>query len=302
MARIHDKDCFYKYVSADTAIKILTTKKLRYSSPLLFNDPFDHHIELQLGFTEDDFRDLSLKEWKSIICGEKTVTFDTSCKLGTMFNERLPTDDPTTRTEILDDMKNATEETAKNLPALRIGYNRAIREAIQANAVLCVSEVKNNILMWSHYASNHTGAVFQIRCVEEVDNSVLAAKRVRYVNELPLLASLDDFIKLSTGQTARLASNEAHVDNIIYTKSEEWSYEQEWRVVIFGELSNGNLFIDLTEAPSVFGAVYLGCMIEDGTKQEIVDLVKADQSLQHLEIYQANKSKTDFALDFERIR
>ena len=39
--RRHDRQYFYKYVSAKTAQAILTTRTLRWSSPILFNDPFD---------------------------------------------------------------------------------------------------------------------------------------------------------------------------------------------------------------------------------------------------------------------
>lgn len=37
----HDRSRFYKYVSAETAKIVLETKQVRYSSPLVFNDPFD---------------------------------------------------------------------------------------------------------------------------------------------------------------------------------------------------------------------------------------------------------------------
>src|SRR6266849_6774114 len=48
--RRHDRQHFYKYVSAKTAKAILTTRKLRWSSPVLFNDPFDVTQELRLDF------------------------------------------------------------------------------------------------------------------------------------------------------------------------------------------------------------------------------------------------------------
>ncbi len=48
--RRHDRRVFYKYVTAEVAKIILATRKLRWSSPLLFNDPFDVTQELRLNF------------------------------------------------------------------------------------------------------------------------------------------------------------------------------------------------------------------------------------------------------------
>ena len=54
--RCHDKRFFYKYVSAAVAKTILATRRLRWSSPLLFNDPFDVTQELRLNFDEAELR------------------------------------------------------------------------------------------------------------------------------------------------------------------------------------------------------------------------------------------------------
>ncbi len=47
---MHERRYFYKYVSANTAKIILSTRTLRWSSPVLFNDPFDVTQELRLNF------------------------------------------------------------------------------------------------------------------------------------------------------------------------------------------------------------------------------------------------------------
>jgi hypothetical protein len=44
--------CFYKYMTARVAKIVLTTRRLRWSSPVLFNDPFDITQELRLDFDE----------------------------------------------------------------------------------------------------------------------------------------------------------------------------------------------------------------------------------------------------------
>jgi len=49
--RTHDRSSFFKYMTADTARLVLANRTLRWSSPLLFNDPFDVPRELYFDIT-----------------------------------------------------------------------------------------------------------------------------------------------------------------------------------------------------------------------------------------------------------
>ena len=51
----HDRRFFYKYMSAETARIILANRRLRWSSPILFNDPFDIHIQTPLSSTASPY-------------------------------------------------------------------------------------------------------------------------------------------------------------------------------------------------------------------------------------------------------
>jgi hypothetical protein len=52
--RRHELPFLYKYMSAEVARIVLETGKLRWSSPLIFNDPFDVPRALELPFNEAD--------------------------------------------------------------------------------------------------------------------------------------------------------------------------------------------------------------------------------------------------------
>ncbi len=41
---------FFKYVSADTTLKVFQNISFKYSSPILFNDPFDTQTKLCFDF------------------------------------------------------------------------------------------------------------------------------------------------------------------------------------------------------------------------------------------------------------
>ncbi len=49
--RTHDRQNFFKYMSSGTAKIVLSNRSLRWSSPVLFNDPFDVPREMSFGLT-----------------------------------------------------------------------------------------------------------------------------------------------------------------------------------------------------------------------------------------------------------
>ncbi len=59
--RSPSRENFYKCMTARVAKVVLTTRRLRWSSPLLFNDPFDVTQELRLNFDEQGL-DAALNE------------------------------------------------------------------------------------------------------------------------------------------------------------------------------------------------------------------------------------------------
>ena len=58
---------FFKYVAAETALAILRNQSIRFSSPLLFNDPFDHQTCLHLGFDLEQFPNRLLEKIEYLV-------------------------------------------------------------------------------------------------------------------------------------------------------------------------------------------------------------------------------------------
>ena len=48
--------------------------------------------------------------------------------------------------------------------------------------VFCVLEERSNLLMWAHYAKDHTGAVFDFLSLPDEGNPLLVAEPVMYVD------------------------------------------------------------------------------------------------------------------------
>ena len=85
---------------------------------------------------------------------------------------------------------------------------------ISGLGICCLTEVPNDLLMWSHYANAHKGYCIQFLN----DNNEFFMKNTRkvvYSEEFPIV-NLQD-------------TGEEHVRKALYTKAKQWEYEQEWR-------------------------------------------------------------------------
>lgn len=146
--------------------------------------------------------------------------------------------------------------------------------------VCCLTEKKDNILMWSHYGELHTGLCLEFRTDDPFFSDV---HPVRYSHNLPcvnVLAPWDELI----GSSA----------NAFLTKAEEWKYEREWRI------------IDPTRGPGVrqfparvLNGVILGCRISTENSHRITEWCKARAPRPRL--YRARKKQTEYGLDIEPV-
>ena len=67
---MHDSDVkFYKYLSPEASVSILKNKTLKWSSPKLFNDPFDLPSEIDFSFDGDELADALIEEMVRLAYG-----------------------------------------------------------------------------------------------------------------------------------------------------------------------------------------------------------------------------------------
>ena len=174
-----------------------------------------------------------------------------------------------------------------NLKSKESMHNQKIHEILSDTSIFCVSETNDNILMWSHYTDNHTGAVIEFHAQLE-DSAFLVAQRVRYESTIPVF----------TLEMANERRADELFDMITLTKSKDWEYEKEWRVVT----SMRDKFKDyeiLRFPPEEVAAIYLGCRTTDESKREIIEI--ANDKYPDAKIYQARKHEREFSLVFEPV-
>lgn len=178
----------YKYFPCDRNTFVsLSVNGLWCSSHAKMNDPFECLASLNRTFTNDEL--LNFKEILS--------------------KSNIP------QHKLLLSLNN--EELTNTINSFR-------SKPIDLYAFCSFSEDPNNILMWSHYANNHSGVVIGFEFPELENNYHL--QKVNYQDELSAL-NLEAFANFM------IAKDDGFIKSILAdysSKSQHWSYEKEWRL------------------------------------------------------------------------
>jgi hypothetical protein len=171
--------------------------------------------------------------------------------------------------------------------------------------ILCLSQTYSNILMWSHYAEHHKGVVLKFRRM--TNNLFSVSKKINYSLNMPSILNHKNFIENLINGT-ELFSSVAAVEEIFskiwHTKSIDWKYEEEWRIVLPAtpeDIKAGvsKDYYDIPFSPDDLLAIYLGCKIEENQKEKIINILKNNFPL--AKIYQMKEDESLFKLNEQQI-
>lgn len=301
MPRSHDRQNFFKYTSPDAAIAILENSSFKWSSPKIFNDPFDHQAGFELAMNKDDFmREFVSSSLKVIMDSESSLacigtlkSVYASCRDG-IANDGLSLE------KLTQFVTHLAEEVYGNLQKdVHDRWNQKIIEMLCETHVFCVAESKCEIVMWSHYADEHKGVVFELNCIDEIDNNLLAATKVKYKKNCVPFPDAEKYAKHLTGEN--IINMVDLVWELATTKFEAWGYENEWRVRISTILdSEKKDFVYIPEDVKVFGAMYLGCRMDPEVRAKLLDLAR--KKFPDMKIYDVKKNYFSFNLNFEEVK
>lgn len=121
--RRHDRTSFFKYMTAEVAALVLKNRTLRWSSPVLFNDPFDVPRELILDLDYQDILRAAAKCFARLIDEPPEDTSRLSPKI------RLIVE--TVKRGIPPEVKREILESLVEPEPLQTGSGRAVEELRQ---------------------------------------------------------------------------------------------------------------------------------------------------------------------------
>ena len=287
----HNQPSFFKYYTAESAKKTLLETTQKWSSPKLFNDPFDNQFNFQFEEpTESGTREQTEELLRIISSNEPIRDGQFGARISQklrMLQQIFSNSQHDFSDEEREYIRQCLVEGMGNLKSKESMHNQKIHEILSDTSIFCVSETNDNILMWSHYTDNHTGAVIEFHAQLE-DSAFLVAQRVRYESTIPVF----------TLEMANERRADELFDMITLTKSKDWEYEKEWRVVTTMRDKSKDYEI-LRFPPEEVAAIYLGCRTTDECKREIIEIANAKYP--NAKIYQARKHEREFSLVFEPV-
>ena len=296
---------FYKYVTAETAISILCNGSIRYSAPRTFNDPFDAQ------FNRDDFGRLfpgTEEKWRKVIkkrlleavhrirSGQLEIAEPnkpTMQTLGSLLQKSPPLGADKIVKEMSDEIALCSKAFQFSLPKMLDDT----RKLFESFCVFCVSAVRNNLLMWAHYADKHRGVVIKFKSLPDTT-------KVDYCDTSPFAsAPVPDFVDSLLGISSTGRENvEKWIKDLTATKSNAWEYEKEWRIIETFESDAWQAlgYKDFPVAPAEIDEVVFGCEMSKENYNKLTLLI--EDWYPHAKILESQKDPRKYALDFETIR
>lgn len=280
--REHERQFFYKYVTAHVAKTILTTRKLRWSSPILFNDPFDVNQELPLNFNEEEINEMVYEGLASFIEQGNFPETVSNPKLAILLNVAKRAN-PEARKNLAQKLRQAPKEVTSGQIESLAELKEKWRQMVPKMRILCLSELNDVTPMWQHYADEYTGVVLKFESVDETDSAFLVARQVIY-QDFPIeIADPQAWARSMLGQTESTL-----LDRIMeyqYIKATSWSYEQEWRIVSSARQGETGQFANYGFHPRELAGIYFGTQCSTEDRDDMLSLL--GHGLDHVSSYEA---------------
>lgn len=258
----------------------LLYKELRYrevylASPAELNDPLDLNAQI-------DFAPRDEKGWKAL-CAFLSRTsvvahgrLDLIPKLANLMaydclgqflmkTLSLDRDQCLTKKELFEAILQSYRQSVSKLTPLNPVNGEELCDAVDSicravignSAVACFSETNADFLMWSHYASGHSGVCLEFEAAEvsgnvssfpvespaPINGEILGwteeLQRVRYrstLSMLPFIKFFEVFYEYGDVDLVNLSKSRWHfyakgISQLFLEKLRPWSTEKEWRIV-----------------------------------------------------------------------
>lgn len=271
----------YKYCDV-TGTDILEKLRVKITPPNRFNDPFELRPRTPPELTHEKAIE-ALGEDRVLLMTHKeairTGTFAGTCEEFRTFIEQ--------HSEVF------AAGLIAGYPASAADFRREHVEEISTEfGLLCLAEVPDDILMWSHYSDRHTGFVVGF----DTSLSFFTSPPLQQVQYSEERALVEQSVKKEDPVRAQ------QVNALIRCKSPHWKYEKEWRQLHFlatcikGEDSKLRLarYFKPIE-PLLVREVFIGCRTSDPLAGRI-QAALADRKFSHVQLRRLTIHESDFRL------
>ena len=152
----------------------------------------------------------------------------------------------------------------------------AAKAFVSSYLACCFSEHNNSLLMWAHYAQQHQGICIAVETAQS-----MIYQQVIYQKERPRLSFSED---------------PKTFQRLLYTKSIDWAYEKEWRILLQKEdtvarFEEGKYLVPIKK--SGIKAIYFGLRTPVAQKEKLKKLLPPS-----VKFYHAQEHPVEYELVF----
>lgn len=268
----HERQSFFKYMPLDTAKIVLENTTLRWSSPVIFNDPFDVPRELFHEATEHQIAQAISQKLHSELMNPRDNLDGVNAYLAELIQhvkKMYPKGIPATLDSLFKTM-TLNPPIGDDAPLVLQQFKEHWRKTLADRRILCLSESPSILSMWNHYADGYKGVVLEFACLDALDSAWLLAKPIEYTNEKLLTDSCEgmaDLLLREESVVGKYLANE-----VIYIKTKEWEYEREWRVAFSKRDGEEGLYSDYKFHQLELKSIILGHQFDNSELPDIVAL------------------------------
>lgn len=243
--------------------RMLTHNAVYFASARKFNDPFDCRIPVEIEEVSDSY----VRERMVYLLKQSTPNIS-EAKLQ----------------DILDyEMSQRTWENPVKLQKWHDNHQKAKFN----QGIFGVSEPKDNLLMWSHYADSHKG--FCVGFDREILDSCFKSFFEEDAKHLVMLEKVEYQREYPRFRFFEMAPQDFYI-KALASKSADWIYEQEYRFI---RMDKADFEYQLDNG--IIVEVIFGCEMPDDHKSVIKDILREEGG--KIELFEARMKEKSFGLD-----
>ncbi len=262
--------------------RILVAQQIRFSSAANFNDPYDCKVSRRRDVSDADVRSRLTMRCRAEL--RSRIEAKHKNRVEKIFADGPSESEVEQYVEELWPSRNKIIDDDENL----------IQKYLDNSGLLSLSEVDDDILMWSHYADGHRGLCLRFRRdALQFPNGIV--EKVSYPEQYPRN------VWIGSPSTAWYGA-------WVLSKSRHWCYEREWRVILQPKPPEWEDTKDtLTQTlygrqklpPNALAGVVLGCDVSPKDKQRVHEWCRLTP--QPVPVFFAKKKPNRYELEIEAV-
>lgn len=271
----------FKYLDPDR-VDVLDSNRIRFTQPAEFNDPFEFKPVISTLASKEEMDEAVDREIKRAIQTELE-------KIPPELSKLIPPIQLEALTRQL--YSECWPKLEKQFEAMGSAAAQAfVEKSNELIGVLSLSEKNSNLLMWSHYARSHKGF-----CIGFDERSPFFNRKRSDTDEFYHLRKVEYAKDRPSNRVMELSGVE-----LFLVKSDDWLYEQEWRMCAV--LSDSDKTIEAEPYPihlfdfpkNSVKEIILGARMENNVKEQLINVLSS--KYEQVIVKQATISPKEFKI------